>query len=206
MTWLLILFYVILYLGTFILVNLLRNSLFHFLAYIPFLVLSVSGSGHAASPELPAPAVQPQQHAVQPPLHVEPPQAKIPQQDDIWAALEREPPLMGYNERRVELDYKLSSFLLWTENEISEPQKEALVAMQCEIDERLERALHIYGHDADFIFAKRGEIREYSLYPHNKLPSEHTYATYISQLENNPSQSRPFKRVQEAIQNYEIRR
>lgn len=62
MTWLLILFYVLFYLGTFILVPLLRNSLFHFLAYI--LVLSVSGSGHAASPELPAPAVQPQQHAV----------------------------------------------------------------------------------------------------------------------------------------------
>ena len=151
------------------------------------------------------PSVQPQQHAVQPPLHVGPPQAEMPQQDDIWAVFDQ--PLMRDSERKAELESKLISFSLGNENKISELKKEAIIALQCEIDERLERALRLDGgYDADFIFARREEIRYYSLYPRNKVPTEQTYYGYIAQLEHNPRQSVPFRNVKQAIDSYEIRR
>lgn len=157
MTWLQRLLYFFVYIGICILVNILRDSLFHFFISLSGLVLHTSWFTHATSPELPAPAVhvQPQQHAVQP---VEPPQAAIPQQDDIWNALEeQQQPLMGYNERRAELDYKLSSFLLWTETQKSKAEIETIIKMQCEIDERLEKALSLSGYDDNFLLATRGE-------------------------------------------------
>ncbi|CAK9184470.1 unnamed protein product, partial [Ilex paraguariensis] len=82
--------------------------------------------------------------AMQPLLHVGPPQAAI-SQDDLWAELEQ--PLMLDHEQRLELENRLSFHLFGRANAFDQD----LIDKQLDVEKKMESALRRDGYSQESI-------------------------------------------------------
>ncbi|KAL8554324.1 hypothetical protein ACS0TY_002491 [Phlomoides rotata] len=88
----------------------------------------------------------------------------------------------------------------WSQN-----QWGSIIAAQIVVEESIETALVEDGYRPDAILAKRHQIRGFMFYPLGTFFSEQTYVGYVRSIDNlGTRESVPYKRVIQAIENYDL--
>ncbi|KAL6519622.1 hypothetical protein OROMI_032870 [Orobanche minor] len=111
--------------------------------------------------------------------------------------------LMPAQQRMEELGHRLSINSI-TKN-LSRKEWTSIIAAQIVVEENIEAALVDDGFSPDAILAKRHQIRGFMFYPNGTSLTESTYVGYVRSLENLGTRaSVPYKRVIQAIENYDL--
>lgn len=118
--------------------------------------------------------------------------------------MEVKQPLMQDEQRYAELSDRLNRHLLGRSDQIHSITYEDLIEKQILIEGKLEMALLSEEYTRPRILANRVEIRECLFYKGGVPLKEKTLDLYLKQIQSDPCESVPYRKIQKAINNFEI--